>query len=259
MKKNFRFIAISFLLLNFCVSGLHAQGRLLRRIQEEAEKRAVEKIFNEKEAGTSTPAEESDGARRGASNTRGGGLSGTTPDVNQSIANAEASLGANDYKAAKSALREALWGVELEIGQNVLKSLPETVVSLKFDAESDKVTSTGIGFIGLLIERHYLGNDDMELSASIGNDAALLGVANFYGAGGYFQQSTDQKNQKQIRFQNHQGVIQFDEASGYTLAVTFGQSSIFVLQGVNFASETDFMAAANQFNLDTIKQKLGVK
>lgn len=258
MKINYRLIVISALLLMFGMSSVHAQGRLLRRIQEEAEKKAVEEIFKGRESET-TPAGESEEARRAAANRRGTGLAGTTTDVNQSIASAEASLSASDYKAAKNALREALWGVELEIGQNVLKSLPETVASLKAELGSDKVTSSGIGFVGLLIERFYQGRDEMELALSIGNDAALLGVANIYMAGGYYQQSTDQTNQKQIRFQNHQGVIQFEEHSGFTLSVPFGQSSIFVLKGVNFETENDFMAAANQFKLDDIKQKLGVQ
>lgn len=259
MNKNLRLIGISFLLLMFCMSGVHAQGRLLRRIQEEAEKRAVEEIFKGKETETPAPAESREESRRTATNRRGTGLSGTTIDVNQSITNAEASLAANDYKNAKNALREALWGVELEIGQKVLKSLPETVADLKVDPNGDKVTSSGIGFMGLLIERSYQGRDEMELSLSIGNDAALLGVANLYMAGGYYQQSTDQANMKQIRFQNHQGYIQFEEYSGYTLSVPFGQSSIFVLKGVNFETENEFMTVATQFKLEEIKQKLGLQ
>ncbi len=259
MYKNLRFIGISFLLLMFGISGVHAQGRLLRRIQEEAEKRAVEEIFKGKETEAPAPAESSEESRRTATNRRGTGLSGTTPDVTQSITNAEASLASSDYKAAKNALREALWGVELEIGHKVLRALPETVVNLKVDPSGDKVTSSGIGFIGLLIERFYQGGDEKELSLSIGNDAALLGVANLYMAGGYYQQSTDQANMKQIRFQNHQGYIQFEEYSGYTLSVPFGQSSIFVLKGTNFETENEFTAAANQFKLEEIKQKLGVQ
>jgi hypothetical protein len=84
-----------------------------------------------------------------------------------------------------------------------------------------------------------------------------LGIAGVYMAEGMYMQSTDQPNQKNIQFQNHRAVIRFDEYDGYTLSVAFGQSSVFVVNGVNFESETDFMNAAGNFDIATIKSMLG--
>jgi hypothetical protein len=246
----------AFLQLTFSPE-VFAQGRFIRRLQEEAEKKAAEELLrglgNDK-----SEEERREESRRLGSHNREGGLSVEAPDVAASIGVAESAYSGKDFRGTKIALRDAIWGVELEIGQNVLASLPESVSGLRSVNGSDNVTSTGMGFVGLLIERLY-ESDDLQLQVSIGNDAAILGVASLMLAGEYARQQSGGTNYKQIRFQEHQAHIEYDDYSGYSLAVPFGQSSIFVIKGVNFGSEQEFMSAANQFNINTIKQKLGEK
>lgn len=259
MNKNFRFIAILALLLAFGISNVHAQGRILRRIQQEVERKAEEEIFKGRETETTTPGDGSEESRRARTHQRGGGLSEATIDVNQAITDAENAYGDNNYRGTKAALREALKGVEIEIGHGVLESLPETVAGLEANKERDRVNSTGTGLIGLMIERTYEGRTDMEFSVAIGNESALLGLTGMYFAEGFHLHDADQTNQKEIRFQDHQALIRYDDNTGYGLSVPFGQSSILVLNGVNFESEASFMAAANQIKLAEIKQKLGTQ
>lgn len=247
MKRHVLLLMFSFTLLFAGVVDSYGQGRLLRKIKEEAEKKAIEEIFGEEEK--QQPANAGDAGPSSGRNTRGGGLSQTVPDVNLHIDEARTSFVAKNYTSSKSSLRQALWGVELEMGQNVLKSLPQTVEGLDADESSDRVSSSGIGFVGLLIERTYYGGDDMELSVSIGSDSGLLGIAGVAAASGMYGQSTDENNYKQIRFQDHGAYISYDDYDGYNLSVPFGQSSIFLLQGVNFESEADFMNSANNFNI----------
>ncbi len=256
MSKRSSFLILSFVLLLTGISDAYSQGRLLRRIQEEAEKKAIEEIFG-KEEEKPGPSQSEDIDPVTGRNRRGGGLSQSVPDVNLHIDEARSSFVAKNYTSSKAALRQALWGVELEMGQNVLKSLPETVGALKVNTENDRVSSSGIGFVGLVIERRYYGGDDMELAVSIGSDSGLLGIAGIFAASGMYTQSTDETNHKQIRFQDHSAYVGYDDHDGYTLSVPFGQSSVFVLRGVNYDSETDFMASAGSFNIQTIKQKLG--
>lgn len=256
MKRLTCLIGLS---LIFLVTGnyqLSAQGRVLRRLQQEIEKKATEEILNKKEEEKETQPGEGD-RRENARNRGGGGLVQTAPDVNLAISDASRWYSSGDYKSSKTSIREAIWGVELEMGQNVLKSLPEKVQALNVLAGSDKVSSSGIGFVGMLIERVYAGGDEQEFTVSIGNDAAILGIAHMMAWGDMYRESTDQPNQKQIRFQDQRAIIEYDDYSGYSLTVPFGQSSILVMKGVNFNSEADFMAAANQINLNVIKQKLG--
>lgn len=246
----------AFLQLTFSPE-VFSQGRFIRRLQEEAEKKAAEELL--RGLGTENPEEENrEESRRMGNHNREGGLSVEAPDVAVAIGEAESAYSGKDYRGAKIALRDAIWGVELEIGQNVLASLPESVSGIRSVSAADNVTSMGMGFVGLLIERLY-EVDDLQLQVSIGNDAALMGVAGLIMAGEYARQQSDDTNYKRIRFQEHQAHIEYDDYSGYSLAVPFGQSSIFVLKGVNFGSEQEFMSAAEQFNINTIKQKLGEK
>jgi hypothetical protein len=252
MKRFIVYSMLGFLFFQTSTSCLFGQSRLIRRVQREMENKAIEEIFGKEEE-----AKSADEAESRARNRKGGGLDQELPDVTLHIAEAGESFSAKNYAGARSNLRQALWGVELEMGQNVLRSLPAEVGSLSHDADADRVSSTGVGFVGLLIERIYRGPDDMELSLSIGSDSGLLSLANLAMASGQYQTTSDQDNQKQVRFKDHNAYLYYDEDSGYGLSVPFGQSSVFLLQGVNYASEGEFMAAASQFDIQTIKQKLG--
>jgi hypothetical protein len=234
-----------------------AQGRLIRKLQEKTEEKIIEGIFGEPEKEKAPATTAADERSPQARNVRGGGLSQEVPDVVRSISDADLAVNAGKYIDARSSVRNALWGVELEIGQNVLKSLPQSVGSLQYDSNDDQVSSAGIGFVGLIIERVYRGSNDMELKASVGNDSAVLGLAGLYLTDGLYVQSTDETNLKQIRFQDHRASIQYTDYEGYTITVPFGQSSMFVLKGVNYDSENDFMAAANAFDISKIKKELG--
>jgi len=257
MKKLLTTATILLLLTCLGIASAHAQGRLIRKLQTKAEDKIIEDIFkdSEKDKGNETISTEREASSQ-TRNRKGGGLSQETPDVNQSIADAEAAFSKQSYSEAKAAVRQALWGVELEIGKKILQSLPESVENLQKVEAEDRVSSTGVGFVGLVIERVYQGKEDMELRTSIGNDAALLGLAGMYMVGGMYQ-TTDDTNQKQIRFKEHKAFIEYNDYDGYTLSVPFGQSSIFVLKGSNFETEKQFMAAANNFDLDKIKKELG--
>lgn len=239
------------------MANLHAQGRLIRKLQNKAEDKIIEDIFkdSEKEKSSETISSESE-ASPPTRNRKGEGLSQAAPDVNQHIAAAEVAFNKKSYSEAKAEVRQALWGVELEIGKKTLQSLPESVEGLGKVEEEDRVTSTGIGFVGMVIERVYRGKEDMELRTSIGNDAALLSMAGIYMAEGMYQ-TTDETNQKQLRFKEHKAFIEYDDYEGYTLSVPFGQSSIFILKGANFETESQFMTAANNFDLEKIKKELG--
>ena len=120
----------------------------------------------------------------------------------------------------------------------------------------DNVASGSIGFVGLIIERMYRGNDQ-QLKVTVGNDAALLTSVNMYLSSGSYASSTEEQNHKQLKFKEYRGVLSYDDYSGYTLSVPFGQSSIFVAEGVNFANEQEIIAAANEFDIEKIKNEFG--
>lgn len=258
---------ICLIVLSFSFNA--ASGQVLNKLRQKVENsadKAIDKALDGKkknESGTSTdntnsseePATES--GRRKAQN-KGGSLVSTPPDVKQNLADAETSFKSGKYGEARYAVQQAMLGVEMEIGQEILKSLPETISSLKKDGQADKVTSTGWGWAGLTIQRVYTDNKDKELTLTVANNAVWMSAVNMYLANGaYSQSSGGEQNWKQTKLKGHKAIIEFDENSGYKLSVPLGQSSIIVYEGVNFANEQDMMNAASAVDIEAIKKKLG--
>ena len=253
-------------LVMFALSA-HGQGfanKLKQKAADAAEK-ALEKKAKQSENSNST---NSDGNQNSEStsgssssgrptNKGGAGLISTPPDVNQNLADADVAYKSGSYGEARYAIQQAMLGVEMEIGQKVLKSLPEKVSGLPIVADEDQVTSTGYGWAGLTIQRVYR-NDDKELKATIANNAAMMSAVNLYLASGGYQQSTGgQQNWKQTKVKGNKAIIEYSESSGYKLSVPLGQSSLIVFEGINYANEQEIMSAANTFDIDGIKKMLG--
>lgn len=251
--------------------SMYAQGfvgKLKQKASQAAEK-ALEKKAEEKtganqntgpnESNQTTDGDGSGSANRPA-NKGGGGLISTPPDVNENLTEAETAYKAGNYSEARYAVQQAMLGVEMEIGQKVLKSLPETVAGLPKIADADQVTSTGYGWAGLTIVREYRNDDDKELKTTVANNSAWMSSVNMYlSNGGYSQTTGGEQNWKQTKVKGHKGIIEYDESSGYKLSVPLGQSSLIVWEGINFASEQEMMSAANTFDIDGIKKMLGEK
>ena len=235
----------------------------LKQKAEQAADRAIDKKLSGKQntntggGGNTGNTGNNTGSGNNPSNKGGGGLISTPPDVNQNLADAEASYKTKSYGEARYAVQQAMLGVEMEIGNDILKSLPETVLALPKESEADQVTSTGYGWVGLTIQREYL-KDDKQLTVTIANNSAWMASYNMYlSNAGYGQTTGGEQQFKQIKVKGYRGVIEYDESSGYKISVGLGQSSIIVWQGVNFSSEQEMMKAAESFDIDGIKKKLG--
>jgi hypothetical protein len=193
-------------------------------------------------------------------NTKGAGLTNTTPpDVNQQIADAEKSQAAGNYSDARYSIRQALMSIELQIGKQVLQSLPETVSGLQKDTTQNKVMSTQWGWNNLTIQSVYK-KADQQMTVTIGNNSIYSGFVDLYFNNSMYMQTNsngDKQNTKQTKVKGYKAVITYDESKGYTLLVPLGQSSLIVWECVNFATEQDVMNAANSFDIDGIKKMLG--
>lgn len=194
------------------------------------------------------------------SNTRGGGLTNTTPpDVNQQMADAEKSQTAGQYSDARYSLQQALMGIELQIGKQVLQSLPQSVSGLEKDTTQNKVMSTQWGWNNLTIQSVYK-KADQQMTVTIGNNSVYSGFVDLYfNNATYMQTNSNGNNQnvKQTKLKNYRAVITYDDSKGYTLLVPLGQSSLIVWECVNFATEQAVMDAASAFDIDGIKKMLG--
>lgn len=268
MKRRLLLMGIAVTLgLSLQAQGL--AGKLKQKAEQAAEK-ALEKKAKEKtgiktedsnSSGNSNSSNSSNSSNNSnrPSNKGGGGLVTAPPDVKQNLTDAESSFKTSSYGEARYAVQQAMLGVEMEIGNKVLKSLPETILGLPSQPQADQVTSTGWGWAGLTIQREYQ-KDDKQLRTTIANNAAWMSAVNIYlSNGGYSQQTNGEQNWKQIKVKGYRAVIEYDDSSGYKLSVPLGQTSLIVWEGVNFASEQEMMNAANAFDIDGIKNTLGEK
>jgi hypothetical protein len=181
----------------------------------------------------------------------------TPPDVKQNLADAETAYKAGQYGEARHAVQQAMLGVEMEIGNVVLRSLPENVSGMPCQKERDQVTSSGWGWVGLTIRREYLSSDNKrELTATVANNAAWMQAVNMYFTMGYAQSTGQQQNWKEVKVQGYRAILEV-EGSGFKLSVPIGQTSMLLLESDGIAKEQELMTAANAFSIDHIKKLLG--
>jgi hypothetical protein len=193
------------------------------------------------------------------SNKVGEGLKNTAPpDVNQQITDAETANAAGNLSEARYSIQQALLGIELQMGREVLKSLPATVTTLPKDTTEDRVTSTQWGWANLTIQRVY-SKDDKQLTVLIGNNSMYSGFMNIMFAGNFTESNGQTQNFKQIKVKGNKAVIKFDQNEGYTVLVQIGQSGMITFSGINFTTEQEMMTAVNTFDIDGIKKMLGEK
>ncbi|MGE0587207.1 MAG: hypothetical protein AB7O48_01430 [Cyclobacteriaceae bacterium] len=254
--------------LAFSLGSFSASGQLLNKIKQKASQKAEQALDKKLGLGGNQNNPNNPGGQNGAggpgnnggpSNNSGGGLITTPPDVNQNIADAQTAYKSGSYGEARYSVQQAMLGVEMEIGNKVLESLPESIAGLPKESSADQVTSTGFGWVGLTVHREY-NNDDKEFRVTVANNSAWMSAINMYmSSGGYSQTTGGEQNWKQTKLKGHRAIIEYNESSGYKLSVPIGQTSLIVYEGVNFASEPDMMKASEEVDIDGIKAMLGEK
>lgn len=241
---------------------LPAQGQGLMKKLKDKVNQTVDKTLNnevQKQTGVNTGNEPGNTTGKPA-NKGGAGLTNTEPpDVKASMNDAMQTHKAGKYTDARFALQQALMGVEIQLGRQVLKSLPMTVAALAADTLKDKVSSSQWGWSNLAIQRVYSDKADKQLTITIGNAGGYNTIAQYYlsNPGLVDANAARQQNIKQVMVKGNKGVIQYEESTGYTLFITLGQSSGILWECINFATEQEVMTAANSFDIDGIKKILG--
>ena len=178
----------------------------------------------------------------------------SAPDVNLHMDNAEEALDAGNYSLAREEARQAILGVEIQLGNQILEEMPTHVQGMEYEKNQDELYSTGAGFIGLLIARQFEGGKK-NFSAKIVNNSTLMTFYSGAIQGNYSQ--GDEEGQKAVVVQGMKGIIRFDGDNHYELGVPLGQTSLFLLDCYNFEDETEVMGAANEFELAKYKSILG--
>lgn len=232
------------------------KAQLLKKLKEKVNK-ATEQIIP-----GNTPENNSSGSGNNSSgrpqNKTGAGLISTPPDIESNLASSETAFRANKYSESRFALQQAILGVELRIGQEILKLMPDEVNGIPKIAEKDKVASSGWGWNGLMINREYQKGEKF-LGVAVQDFSYLGPVWSMYYNGGMTQQENNEQKMKNIMVKGNKGVIAYDANKGYTVVVMLTQGSALSWEGVNYASEQEMLDAVNKFDIDKIKSLLGEK
>jgi hypothetical protein len=261
--KKIALLSLAFACAAFFVPG---QAQLLKKIKDKANEKVNEMSKSKTEtdkktdntsSNETTTAENNNSTGR-PQNKGGGGLKNTTPpDVNTQMTEAETAFTAKNYSDARYSIQQALVGVELQLGRELLRSLPEQVNNLPKDTTQDKVTSTQWGWSNMTIQRVYWDKKDRQVTITIGNNPMYGQAVNLYFNSGYIEANNKDQNMKQVKVKGNKGIIQYDDSKGYTLIVSIGQTSMIVWDCINFADEAEVMRTAESFDIDAIKKKLG--
>ena len=246
-------------LVLFSLSSIDSNAQLMKKLKQKAGKGLLKEIgVSDDEKEEEEEKENTNAYSSNNSNSRGGGLKIAPPDVSANISDAKSSLDGKKYSQARFAIQEAMRGVELEIGEKILESFPSSVSSLSYNEERDQIVTSGIGFVGLNIGRHYEGGDQ-ELEVLINNNSVMVSSVNLYLTNPSYTQSgqSDGTQYKRTTIQGNTALIQYSDRSGYQLSVPLGQSTLFVMKCINFNTEDDVVSASDKFDLNEIKSLLG--
>ena len=141
--------------------------------------------------------------------------------------------------------------LDMIIGKEVLKLLPEKMDSFTVKTQEDNVTSN-VGFIGTTIHRSYGSQDDVDISI-IGNSPLVSTLNAFLNTpllGGMMSNGIN----KIIKVQGYKGKLTKDDngngQKNYTIQLPLG-NSLFTLKANN-TTDTKIMAMANSMSLQSI-------
>jgi hypothetical protein len=246
------FATLVFLAVN-SGSTLSAQGLLkkaTKKLQKEAEKLVSD---DEEEVNESPPDNPVDyPSDTESSSGSSGAKKMTPPDVRKNISSAESAYSNKNYDNTRFAVQQALMGVELEIGYEILNSLPTRLSDMDYYEENDHVNSTGIGFAGLQIERYY-NNDKQDMDLQILNNSGMLGAMSSAMANPMY---TDE-SQKAVMVGGYKGLLELRNEGYYTLGIPIGQSSLISMSFHDFDDDESVIAVAEEIDIDKIKSLLG--
>jgi hypothetical protein len=223
---SYRYILAVVMLM--AISG-NAQAQLLKKLKDKVNQAADQLVSPGSSSSPSSSSGNSGNSGNSSnlgkpSNKGGGGLVSTPPDIEANIQSSETAFKDSKYSESRFALQQAILGVELKIGQEILKGLPEQVSGMTRIPEKDQCGSSGWGWSGLVVRRSYQQGDKY-LEVGI-QDLSMLGpMWSMYMNSEYAMQQNNEQKAKNIMVKGNKGMISYDDSKGYTVVVMLTQGS----------------------------------
>ncbi len=169
------------------------------------------------------------------------------------IATAKSSYSSGKLEDAHFALQQSMQEIDIIIGKEVLKLLPQKMDTLSVDTKADNVTGN-ISFIGATIHRSY-GKGDKKAQVEIVNNSPMLGALNAFLTSPLLAGLGNDGKTKVLKIQGYRSrLTKEDNASSdkpsYRLEIPF--SNALVTLNVNNTSDNEVIAMANTIPFDQI-------
>jgi len=173
-------------------------------------------------------------------------------DFKTEVANAKTAYSANKLEDAHFALQQALSEIDIVIGKEVLKIMPEKMDAAAFNPKDDHVTSN-LGFVGATIQRTY-GAPNKVTVEIISNSplvATLNTLLNAPLVGGMMRD----ENSKTIKVQGYKARLERQSTDkeneyNYTVQLPFGNALLTFT--VNNSNESETTKLLNTLKLGDI-------
>jgi hypothetical protein len=132
-------------------------------------------------------------------------ISAFAQDFSADLASAKSAYAGGNLEDARFALQNMITDLDIAIGKEVLKMLPQKMESYASNAKSDNVTAN-TGLAGAIVHRDY-GTDAKKLNLDIMSNSPLVGSLNAMLSLPFIGNSGD-GTQKTVKIQGYKGVLQ---------------------------------------------------
>ncbi len=182
------------------------------------------------------------------------GVAVSAQNFDKQLASARTAYSSGDLEDSHFSLQQALQELDMIIGKEVLKLLPENLDVLKVNSKDDNVTSN-IGFVGATIHRSYGDAEkkaDLQIISNSPLIASLNTILNLPLLGGMMRD----ENSKTIKVQGYKARMERSDAGNgkfnYKLDIPF--SSALLTFSVDNSTESEITAMASKIPLKEISQ-----
>lgn len=174
-------------------------------------------------------------------------------DFAKAMTTAKTEYNAGKLEEAHFALMQAMQELDLIVGKEVLKLLPQKMDSLTINVREDNVTSNA-GFIGCTIHRSY-GKFTKKADLSIISNSPMVSMLNSFLNTPLLGGMMADANTKTVRVQGYKGRLEkkpgsAEDKNDYELQIPLG--SALITFAVDNCTDTEIMAMANTMPLPQI-------
>lgn len=178
----------------------------------------------------------------------------TAQEFDKNLATAKSSYAAGNLEDARFAMEQMLRDLDVTIGKEILKMLPEKMGTMNKNAADDNVTGGAGVAAGLFVHRTY-GVDPKSVNMDIINNSPLMSGLSAMLA--LPVMGTGDPNQKQVKVQGYKSLLrkELDSDTGktnYELQVPFN-NTLLTLKATD-SNETEILGFANLIPLAKIAQ-----